>query len=428
MRKFLCIILTLMIICNYYVICFAEENKTNEEVTELSPEKNENEEQSADEMSGLQQQQQELKEQIEGATENLDNVQSDLSENLQQIQKLDERIESSEKEIKELNEKIDDLKETIARVKEELKKAESNYEKQKETLQNRLIAMYEAGETQYLDVLLKSSDMSDFLSNYFLISEITSYDEELFNYMENKKDVIDLAKKKLDKTNEELEQNLKTETRTSKVLQNTKIMRESFIARLSDEEKALQAKIEEMKVEYANVNSEILQLALQGQDTSYIGGALAWPVPGYTRISSKYGMRVHPITKVYKLHTGVDIAAPYGANFIAANDGIVTKAGYNTAYGNMVIIDHGGGISTLYAHGSEILVQAGQTVTRGETVLKVGSTGYSTGAHAHFEVRINGEVTSPMEYITNGVIPTTSNAETNKNEINQNQTNQNTAN
>ena len=138
---------------------------------------------------------------------------------------------------------------------------------------------------------------------------------------------------------------------------------------------------------------------------------MAWPVPGYTKITSNYGMRVHPITGVYKLHTGVDISAPIGANFVAANDGIVTKAYYNSAYGNMVMIDHGGGISTLYAHGSEILVQVGQTVSRGEPILKVGSTGYSTGPHAHFEVRINGIVTNPIEYITGLKIPETQSKE-----------------
>ena len=128
-------------------------------------------------------------------------------------------------------------------------------------------------------------------------------------------------------------------------------------------------------------------------------------------ITSKYGMRTHPITGVYKLHTGVDIRAPMGATFISANDGIVTKASYNSAYGNMVIVDHGGGVSTLYAHGSEILVQVGQTVKRGDAVLKVGSTGYSTGPHAHFEVRLNGVVTDPMPYITNGLVPGTQNDE-----------------
>ena len=149
---------------------------------------------------------------------------------------------------------------------------------------------------------------------------------------------------------------------------------------------------------------------MQGIDTKYIGGEFAWPVPGYTRITSKYGMRTHPITGIYKLHTGVDIGAPMGANFVAANDGIVVKAGYNGAYGNMVIIDHGGGVQTLYAHGSEILVKVGDVVKKGETaVLKVGSTGYSTGAHAHFEVRINGETTDPLPYITNGLVPGTEN-------------------
>ena len=97
-------------------------------------------------------------------------------------------------------------------------------------------------------------------------------------------------------------------------------------------------------------------------------------------------MRTHPITGIYKLHTGVDIGAPMGSQFVAANDGIVVKAGYNIAYGNMIILDHGGGIQTLYAHGSEILVETGDIVTQGTPVLAVGSTGYSTGPHAHFEI------------------------------------------
>ena len=145
------------------------------------------------------------------------------------------------------------------------------------------------------------------------------------------------------------------------------------------------------------------------------------------RISSEYGMRVHPITgQVYKLHTGVDIAAPMGANFVAANDGVVVKAEYNVAYGKMVVIDHGGGISTLYAHGSEFLVNVGDTVTRNQAVLKVGSTGYSTGAHAHFEVRKNGVVTNPMPYITSGLVP---NSEEDKNSENdENTTKENTVN
>ena len=111
-------------------------------------------------------------------------------------------------------------------------------------------------------------------------------------------------------------------------------------------------------------------------------------------------MRVHPITGVYKLHTGVDISATVGTDFTAIANGIVVKAGYGGAYGNMVIIDHGGGVQTLYAHGSQIVAQVGQEVKAGDVVLKVGSTGYSTGPHAHFEVRINGEPANPLDYVS----------------------------
>lgn len=383
-RKILCIILAFFILNSYLATTFA------------------------DELSDLREEHNQLKEQIEQSNEELTQVQEDLSENLQQVQKLDEKIAGSEQEITKLNEKVENLKVELVNIETQLKEAEEKYEKQKELLEARLIAVYEAGDTQYLDVLLKSRSLSEFLSNYYLVTELASYDMELLEDTEQKKKVVDLAKQKLEKTKNELSTSLQTQTRTLKILQNTKTLRESYVNKLTDQEKEIQANIDEYNRKYAEINSEILTLTGSLEDTEYIGGILAWPVPGYTKITSKYGMRTHPITGVYKLHTGVDISAPLGANFIAANDGVVIKAGYNGAYGNMVIIDHGGGISTLYAHGSEILVKLGQTVTRNQPVLKIGSTGYSTGPHAHFEVRINGVVTDPMEYITNGVIPKTS--------------------
>ena len=121
---------------------------------------------------------------------------------------------------------------------------------------------------------------------------------------------------------------------------------------------------------------------------------------GYTTITSPFGLRTHPITGIYKLHTGTDIGAPYGANFLAANDGVVIKACMNSAYGNMVMINHGGGLVTLYAHGSSIEVKEGDIVKQGQTVLKVGATGYATGPHAHFEIIVNGEYLNPLDYIS----------------------------
>lgn len=385
MRKNLCIVLILLI-CFVTTFTYAE-NETENSTTDLQTQRNE------------------LQNQLSEANGELEEVQSNLSENLKQVEKLDEKISSAEQELAEQESKITELKKSISEIETELNTVTEKYEKQRKLFEQRLVATYEAGETQYLDILLKSRSLSDFLSSYYIITELAELDNDLISELEEKKNTIDLSKQKLENEKEELATIIENQTRVARTLQNTKKMRESFIEKLSDEEKTLQAKIDEINTQYEEINKQILALAQQGIDTAYIGGELAWPVPGYTRITSKYAMRVHPITGQYKLHTGVDIGAPEGANFVAANDGIVIKAGMNTAYGNMVIIDHGGGISTLYAHGSEILVEVGQTVKRGEAVLKVGSTGYSTGPHAHFEVRINGVTTDPLPYITNGLIP-----------------------
>ena len=129
-------------------------------------------------------------------------------------------------------------------------------------------------------------------------------------------------------------------------------------------------------------------------------GKLTWPIPGYTSITSYYGYRIHPIYGVYKLHNGIDVGAPAGANFVAADGGTVIYAQYNKGgYGNLVVIDHGNGMCTRYAHGTSILVSVGQKVTRGTPVLTVGSTGASTGNHAHFEVSINGNTVNPLNYL-----------------------------
>lgn len=391
MRKILCIVLAFAI-CSMsifsYVYAENEENQTTD----------------------LQTKQEELQNQINDATDQLEGVQNELSENLQQVQKLDEKISTSQTELNELNAKIEELQKSMDEVEERLKVVEESFNNQKEMLDGRLVAIYEAGEVKYLDVILNSKSISEFLSNYFLITELVDNDKQLLDEMESKKHEIEISKEKLDNEREELATIKANQTKTAKIIENTKTVRENFVAKLSEEEKNLQSQIDEYNRQFEEVNAEILALAMQGIDTKYIGGEFAWPVPGYTRITSKYGMRTHPITGIYKLHTGVDIGAPMGANFVAANDGIVVKAGYNGAYGNMVIIDHGGGVQTLYAHGSEILVKVGDVVKKGETaLLKVGSTGYSTGAHAHFEVRINGETTDPLPYITNGLVPGTEN-------------------
>ena len=354
----------------------------------------------ADELTDLINQQNELQNQKNEADSKLGIIQEELSANMQQVENLSQSISEYQVQIDEWGKQIDELENSMEEIQSKLDIAQRDYDEQEKLLETRLVTMYEAGDTSFLDFILSSKNIVDFISNYYLIAELTNYDEDLLDKIEREKSQIEHNKKMLETQQTEYNTIKANYEKKKVILYNTKLLKDEAASKLTEEETALSAKIDEYRDQILAIESEISQITTANLDTQYIGGEMAWPVPGYTRITSNYGMRTHPITGVYKLHTGVDIGAPIGANFIAANDGIVTKAGFNTAYGNMVIIDHGGGVSTLYAHGSEILVTVGQTVKKGDSILKVGSTGYSTGAHAHFEVRVNGQPVNPLTYIT----------------------------
>ena len=354
----------------------------------------------AEDITNLIQQQNDLQNQKSEADNKLEIVQDELSENMQQLEKLSQTMAEYQIQIDEWGKQIDDLNTSIKEIQEKLDIAQKDCDEQEKLLESRLVTMYEAGDTSFLDFILSSNNIVDFISNYYLMAELTTYDEDLLEKIEREKSQIEQNKKMLETQQSEYNTIKANYEKKKIILYNTKALKDEAASKLTEEEKTLSEQIDEYRNQILAVEAEIAQVTKANIDTQYIGGEMAWPVPGYTRITSNYGMRTHPITGIYKLHTGVDLGAPMGANFIAANDGVVTKAGYNGAYGNMVIIDHGGGISTLYAHGSEILVTVGQTVKKGDNILKVGSTGYSTGAHAHFEVRVNGQPVNPLPYIT----------------------------
>ena len=343
----------------------------------------------AEDLNQLMTQQNELQNQKSVVDAKLEIVQSELSENLRQVEELSSKIAEDEIQISSWGSQIEDLDKSIDEIQQKLDVAQTDYNVQEKLLEDRLVTLYEAGDTTFLDFILDSSNIVDFISNYYLISELISYDEELLEKIERQKKEIEHNKIMLETQQNEYNTVKANYEKKKIILHNTIVLKDEYSNKLSEQERNLSAQIDEYRMQILQVEAEISKITTANLGTNYIGGQMAWPAPGYTRITSNYGMRTHPITGVYKLHTGVDIGAPMGANFIAANDGIVTKAGFNTAYGNMVIIDHGGGVSTLYAHGSQILVEVGQTVKKGDTILKVGSTGYSTGPHAHFEVRVN---------------------------------------
>lgn len=375
MRKSKCIVIILLIICSLCICVYAED------------------------LTGLQEQSNELAEQLSETNNRLQAVQDQISQNMQQLQEVDTQIAESQEELNTINIQVDELIKQIDENEQKLQKTQKEYDDIQELLDSRLIAMYKAPKLQSLDILLQSRSITEFLGNYYAIKKLAENDAKLLETVKQQKNEIETTKKILAEKKKQVVTDKQTQKKKTQVLTNTKTMRQYYLSKLTAQELELQTKIDEYNSQVAEIEAEIKLLALNSISEDYIGGAMIWPAPGYTRITSEYGMRVHPITGAYKLHTGVDIGAPMGASFVAAANGIVSKATYNHAYGNMVIIDHGGGVQTLYAHGSEIVAQVGQTVAAGDEVLKVGSTGYSTGPHAHFEIRINGQTVNPLEFL-----------------------------
>ena len=377
MRRLITIILILIITCSLCICAHAQD------------------------LTELQEQSSQLTQAIDESNNRLQAVQDELSTNMQELQELDSQIAQSQNELNNINTDINDLMKQISENEDKLKNTQAQYDKIQGLLDARIIKMYETPKFEFLQVILASKSVSEFLSTYYAMKELAEYDKELLDTVRKQKKEIETTKKILAEKKRQVVASKQTQQKKAQVLANTKTMRQYYISKLSTEEQELQAKIDDYNNQVETIEAEIKLMALNSVSADYIGGALTWPIPGYNTITSEFGMRVHPITGAYKLHTGTDIGAPMGADFVAMGKGVVTKASMTPAYGNMVIIDHGGGVQTLYAHGSEILVQVGQEVEAGTPVLKVGSTGYSTGPHAHFEIRINGQPVNPMDYLLN---------------------------
>ena len=375
MRRLITIILILVITCSLCICVHAQD------------------------LTELQEQSNQLTQALDESNNRLQAVQEQLSTNMQELQDLDNQIAQSQEELNTINTDINDLMNQIKENEEKLSKTQAEFDKIQGLLDARIIKMYETPKFEFLQVILASKNVTEMLSTYYAMKELAEYDKQLLDTVKKQKEDIETTKKILAEKKKQVVTNKQSQQKKAQVLANTKKMRQYYISKLSTEEQELQAKIDEYNGQVNAIEAEIKLMALNSISADYIGGAMTWPIPGYTTITSEYGMRVHPITGAYKLHTGTDIGAPMGADFVSAAKGVVVKATYNAAYGNMVIIDHGGGVQTLYAHGSEILVQVGQEVEAGTPVLKVGTTGYSTGPHAHFEIRINGQTVNPLEYL-----------------------------
>jgi murein DD-endopeptidase MepM/ murein hydrolase activator NlpD len=313
------------------------------------------------------------------------------------IEELDSKLNQAEDELSNVEGMLSKLENQIAITTRELERASNDASGQKELLKKRVRVMYENGNVGYLSVVLNSKSFSDFISRVDFLKKILNFDMNLLGEMKDRRDSI--AEKKSQLASEKAEkEKLKNEIGAKKeAVASAKQDREKTLKDLVSDLKELERQEDKFLAQSSELGKKIV--ALQSSN-KYIGGKLSWPSPGYYKITSAYGNRYHPILKKNKMHTGIDIAVPSGTGVIAANSGKVIYAGYYGGYGNAVIIDHGGKISTLYAHNSKLLVKVGDKVEKGKVISKSGSTGLSTGPHLHFEVRENGQTVDPMKYLT----------------------------
>ena len=347
-------------------------------------------------------QQQQIKEQKEQAEQKLEYVKEELSSRLVKIQELEDNIQKSQNEIDGMEEELSTLQTKVEETTQKLKVVQNNYEENEKLLEERLVVLYETGDVAFIDILLRSASLIDFLSNYYTIEQIVQNDTELLETIEKERAEVESTKTQLEEQKANLKI-LKAKKEQAKiVLQNSKTIQENELNQLTEEEKQLQENIQNYKAEEQRIEN-LIKLASNDYvyNGEYTGGVMAWPVAkSGTYITSDYGIREHPIQGIIKQHTGIDIGnAGFGAPVIAAADGVVSMASYYGGYGNCVMINHGNGVSTLYGHGQKILTTVGTEVKKGDLIMEVGSTGNSTGPHLHFEVRINGTPVDPKPYV-----------------------------
>jgi len=298
-------------------------------------------------------------------------------------------IEKQEVQKEELNMRIAESEQKILDLIDEI-------DKNNELLEERLRAMYINGTGGYLEVILKAENLIDALTRMDMIQLIVKSDVDLLKTINEQKTQVEELKIEQETRRHELTAIINDLSSKQYEVLTVSRSKESYMVSLQDNIDEIIRQEAAMEKQSKKIESDIL--AAQ-RAVEYAGGELLYPLPGHYRITSPYGGRIHPITGVWSNHGGTDIAAPNGTNILSSNDGVVIFAGYHYSYGNYIIVDHGGGIATLYAHCSRLLAYEGQAVSKGDPIALVGSTGESTGNHLHYEVRVNGVRKNPMDYL-----------------------------
>ena len=360
----------------------------------------------------------ELEEELEKTEDTLKNLETLKGNTAAYVRELDESLSAVSNELEALNGSIAEKEGQIETTKGELEQAKETEKKQYESMKLRIKYMYERGDTSYVELFMESDSLSELLNKAEYISKISEYDRQMLDQYAATKDEIAADEARLETEHAELlDLKEQTEIKQASVEQLLSAKQaelrsyESQIAeaenQLSEYEKDLEAQeaaIRQIEEEIKRQEEEArrkAEAAGQSYVTKDIGDIhFIWPCPASSRITSGFGGRSSPTEGASSNHQGIDIGSPTGSDILAAAEGDVVVSTYSSSAGNYVMINHGGGVYTVYMHASKLLVSVGEHVSQGQVIAKVGSTGYSTGPHLHFGVRLNGTYVDPRSYVS----------------------------
>ena len=337
-----------------------------------------------------------------GLEQELDEAEQEKNTTRDRLMQTQQELEAAEAELRSIESDIEATEEEIEIITEELKETEEELDEKETFLAERLKASYQNGNVSYLEVLFEADSFIDLLSRINYINKIVDKDVELIEEVEEQRDIVQAQKDELEEQENELQTLLAEAESQKETIEAREIEQRRLLSELEDEIQEYEQRLAQKEQESQEIVEMLEELQTAGDGLS---PTIKWPVANTntSNITSPYGNRTHPVFNIERFHTGVDIGAPQGRAIIAAESGTVVQSGIsgslNSGYGRIVIIDHGDGYSTLYAHNSVNLVSEGEEVSRGQTIARVGATGTATGPHLHFEVLVNGEHTNPMEYL-----------------------------
>ena len=389
-------------------------------------------------LSEAQQEKKTLENDLQKAKELIDSLKGSKEDIQSEVEKLDKQLNEISGKVKELESQLSKKRQEIANTESALNKAKEQEKKQYRNMKKRIQFMYENGQTSYVEMLLSADSFTDFLNAVEYITQISQYDRKMLKEYQNMQVTIADTQKTLETdyaSLQSLQAKVQEEKQAVAALESAKKGELNDVADdLTDAQtvaKAYEAEIQaqneviaqiqaaqkraaeqqaaQQQAQAAEENQGATDAAGENQNTAQhttpsgngqSTGSMMWPCPSSKRVTSDYGPRTSPTNGASSNHKGIDIGAAYGADIVAADGGTVLVATYSSSGGNYVIIDHGGGLCTVYMHASSLTVSAGQTVSKGQVIAKVGSTGISTGNHLHFGVTLNGVYVSPWGYVS----------------------------